>query len=57
MRCGYGGPVVRVEGQLDVVRGCGLVVDIQIEGGGGEPSYSTPARMPRRDDVAIWKDA
>jgi len=36
-----------------VVRG--HVVDIQTEGDRGD--QSTPARMPRRDDVAVWKDA
>jgi hypothetical protein len=49
--------LVRVEGQLDVVRGCGLIVDIQIEEDGGELFHSTPARMTRREDVAVWKDA
>ena len=54
-RRGYDGRIVRVEGQLDVVRGFGHVVDIQT--GEINPPCATPARMPRRDDVAVRKDA
>ena len=57
-RHGYDGHIVRVEGQLDVVRGFGHVVDIQTEEDGEiNPPCTTPARMPRRDDVAVRKDA
>ena len=54
-RRGYDGRIVRVEGELDVVRGFRHVVDIQTEEDRGD--QPTPARMPRRDDVAVRKDA
>jgi len=37
-RRGYGGRIVRVEGQLDVVGGFGHVVDIQTEEDRGDQS-------------------
>jgi len=55
---GYDGRVVRVEGQLDVIWGWEHVVDIQSEEVRGDQSpLNHLARMPRRDDVAAWKDA
>jgi hypothetical protein len=36
---GYDGRVVRVQGQLDVVRGCGPVVDLQTDEDRGNQSY------------------
>ena len=57
-RCGYDGRIVRVEGQIYVVRGFGHVVDLQTEEDRDiNPPCATPARMPRRDDVAVRKDA
>ena len=55
---GYDGRVFRVEGQLDVVRGCGQDVDIETEEGREiNPPWANTARMPWRDDMAVWKDA
>jgi len=36
MGCSYVSRVVRVEGQLEVVQGCGKVVDIESEGDKGD---------------------
>jgi len=55
---GSDGRIVRVEGQLDVVRCSADVVDIRTEEDRGDQStLPNPARKPRRDDVAVWKHA
>ena len=48
---------VHVQGYLDVARGWGHAVDRLKRTGEINPPWATPARMPRRDDVAVWKDA
>ena len=46
-----------VEGKLDVIRGKGMSLAQRLKRRGEiNPTWSNPPRMPRRDNVSLWKD-